>query len=113
MKCKVMYSNIPPASFLSGGATRLLLFLTLLFQVKELCALGFSDEARCHDVLRQSGGEVRGALALLQRPLLEPFHNRIWSDKPEPPVDIHHPDKQVRGPTLESHLNSLIRLSDI
>uniref|UniRef100_A0A4W6FQF1 Ring finger protein 31 n=1 Tax=Lates calcarifer TaxID=8187 RepID=A0A4W6FQF1_LATCA len=81
-------------SFLSGGATRLLLFLTLLFQVKELCALGFSDEARCHDVLRQSGGEVRGALALLQRPLLEPFHNRIWSDKPEPPVDIHHPDKQ-------------------
>ncbi|GLD67821.1 E3 ubiquitin-protein ligase RNF31-like protein, partial [Lates japonicus] len=65
-----------------------------LAKVKELCALGFSDEARCHDVLRQSGGEVRGALALLQRPLLEPFHNRIWSDKPEPPVDIHHPDKQ-------------------
>ena len=64
--------------------------------MKELCALGFSDEARCHEVLRQSGGEVRGALALLQRPLLEPFHKRIWSDKPEPPVDIHHPDKQVR-----------------
>ncbi|XP_031730764.1 E3 ubiquitin-protein ligase RNF31-like isoform X3 [Anarrhichthys ocellatus] len=65
-----------------------------LAKVKELCALGFSDEARCHEVLRQSGGEVRGALALLQRPLLEPFHKHIWSDKPEPPVDIHHPDKQ-------------------
>uniref|UniRef100_A0A3Q0T4X8 Uncharacterized protein n=1 Tax=Amphilophus citrinellus TaxID=61819 RepID=A0A3Q0T4X8_AMPCI len=65
-----------------------------LAKVKELCALGFSDEAHCHEVLRQSGGEVRGALALLQRPLLEPFHKRIWSEKPEPPVDIHHPDKQ-------------------
>uniref|UniRef100_A0A665VCA3 Uncharacterized protein n=1 Tax=Echeneis naucrates TaxID=173247 RepID=A0A665VCA3_ECHNA len=65
-----------------------------LAKVKELCVLGFSDEARCHEVLRQSGGEVRGALALLQRPLLESFHNRIWSDKPEPPVDIHHSDKQ-------------------
>nr|XP_020441134.1 E3 ubiquitin-protein ligase RNF31-like [Monopterus albus] len=65
-----------------------------LAKVKELCALGFSDEVRCHEVLRQSGGEVRGALAVLQRPLLEPFHKRIWSDKPEPPVDIHHPDKQ-------------------
>uniref|UniRef100_A0A8D3CDA5 RBR-type E3 ubiquitin transferase n=1 Tax=Scophthalmus maximus TaxID=52904 RepID=A0A8D3CDA5_SCOMX len=62
-------------------------------KVKELCARGFRDEARCHEVLRQSGGEVRGALALLQRPLLEPFHNRIWSEKAEPPVDIHHPDK--------------------
>ncbi|KAM4552658.1 E3 ubiquitin-protein ligase RNF31 isoform 2-T2 [Odontesthes bonariensis] len=65
-----------------------------LAKVKELCALGFSDETHCHEVLRQSGGEVRGALALLQRPLLEPFHKRIWSDKPEAPVDIHHPDKQ-------------------
>uniref|UniRef100_A0A3Q2WD32 E3 ubiquitin-protein ligase RNF31-like n=1 Tax=Haplochromis burtoni TaxID=8153 RepID=A0A3Q2WD32_HAPBU len=65
-----------------------------LAKVKELCALGFSDESHCHEVLRQSGGEVRGALALLQRPLLEPFHKRIWSEKPEPPVDIHHPDKQ-------------------
>ncbi|XP_037314354.2 E3 ubiquitin-protein ligase RNF31 isoform X2 [Pungitius pungitius] len=65
-----------------------------LTKVKELCALGFSNEARCHEGLRQSGGEVRGALALLQRPLLEPFHKHIWSDKPEPPVDIHHPDKQ-------------------
>ncbi|KAM9322401.1 E3 ubiquitin-protein ligase RNF31 [Pholidichthys leucotaenia] len=65
-----------------------------LVKVKELCALGFTDETNCHEVLRQSGGEVRGALILLQRPLLEPFHKRIWSEKPEPPVDIHHPDKQ-------------------
>lgn len=64
-------------------------------QVKELSELGFRDEAQSHEVLRQSGGEVRGALVLLQRPLLEGFHKRIWSDKPDPPVDIHHPDKQV------------------
>uniref|UniRef100_A0A8C2WDA1 RBR-type E3 ubiquitin transferase n=1 Tax=Cyclopterus lumpus TaxID=8103 RepID=A0A8C2WDA1_CYCLU len=81
----------------AGGATERAARQALrdrLAKVKELCALGFSDEARCHDVLRQSGGEVRGALALLQRPLLEPFHKHIWSDKPEPAVDIHHPDKQ-------------------
>lgn len=78
-----------------------LYFFTLSYQVKELCALGFSDESRCHEVLRQSGGEVRGALALLQRPLLEPFHKRIWSEKPEPPVDIHHPDKQVKPQTCD------------
>lgn len=67
--------------------------------MKELSDLGFRDEEQCHEVLRQSGGEVRGALVLLQRPLLEGFHKHIWSDKPDPPVDIHHPDKQVR-PTL-------------
>ncbi|KAF7641906.1 hypothetical protein LDENG_00268680 [Lucifuga dentata] len=66
-----------------------------LCKVKELVSLGFNDEAHCHEVLRQSGGEVRGALALLQRPLLEPFHEHMWSNKPEPPVDIHHPDKQI------------------
>lgn len=38
---------------------------------------------------------MKGALVLLQRPLLEPFHKHIWSEKPEPPVDIHHHDKQV------------------
>ncbi|KAM4623670.1 E3 ubiquitin-protein ligase RNF31 [Polymixia lowei] len=63
-------------------------------KVNHLLSLGFGDETLCHDMLRQSGGEVRGALALLQRPLLDPFHQRMWSDKPEPPIDIHHPDKQ-------------------
>ncbi|XP_028329514.1 E3 ubiquitin-protein ligase RNF31 isoform X1 [Gouania willdenowi] len=65
-----------------------------LGKVKDLFALGFTNDSDCHEALRQSGGDIRGALALLQRPLLEPFHKRIWSDKPEPPVDIHHPDKQ-------------------
>lgn len=115
-----MHKIFPLVFFLSRDG--LILFSTLPSQVKELCALGFSDEARCHEVLRQSGGDVRGALVLLQRPLLEPFHKRIWSDKPEPPVDIHHPDKQVRpgisirpgyshckGSVL-SHLNSVISL---
>ncbi|XP_075871631.1 E3 ubiquitin-protein ligase RNF31 [Nelusetta ayraudi] len=65
-----------------------------LAKVKELCGMGFSDESGCHDTLRQSGGDVRAALVLLQRPLLEPFHKHIWSERPEPPVEIHHPDKQ-------------------
>ncbi|KAL0966083.1 hypothetical protein UPYG_G00290670 [Umbra pygmaea] len=63
-------------------------------KVKELCSLGFTDEARCQDVLRQSGGELRGALSLLQRPLMESFHQRMWSDEPEPPINVNHPDKQ-------------------
>uniref|UniRef100_A0A673XZW6 E3 ubiquitin-protein ligase RNF31-like n=1 Tax=Salmo trutta TaxID=8032 RepID=A0A673XZW6_SALTR len=63
-------------------------------KVKELCSLGFTDEARCQEVLRQNGGEVRGALSLLQRPLMEPFHQRMWSNQPEPTIDINHPDKQ-------------------
>lgn len=95
MKCFEMHCNILPSLFCL--AVVILVFLILPCQVKELCALGFSDEARCHEVLKQSGGEIRGALALLQRPLLDPFHKRIWSDKPEPSVDIHHPDKQVRS----------------
>uniref|UniRef100_A0A8C7HUT8 E3 ubiquitin-protein ligase RNF31-like n=1 Tax=Oncorhynchus kisutch TaxID=8019 RepID=A0A8C7HUT8_ONCKI len=71
-----------------------LMYLSCHVQVKELCSLGFNDEARCQEVLRQNGGEVRGALSLLQRPLLEPFHQRMWSDQPEPTIDINHPDKQ-------------------
>uniref|UniRef100_A0A671PWH3 E3 ubiquitin-protein ligase RNF31-like n=1 Tax=Sinocyclocheilus anshuiensis TaxID=1608454 RepID=A0A671PWH3_9TELE len=63
-------------------------------KVKELGSLGFNDVTRCEEALRQSGGDVRGALALLQRPLLEQFHQRMWSDEPEPPIDINHPDKQ-------------------
>lgn len=39
---------------------------------------------------------MKGALSLLQRPLLEPFHQRIWTEQPEPPIDPKHPDKQVR-----------------
>ncbi|XP_060761598.1 E3 ubiquitin-protein ligase RNF31 [Neoarius graeffei] len=65
-----------------------------LVRVKELASLGFTDSAACEEVLRQSGGEVRGALVLLQRPLLESFHKRMWSDEPEPTIDINHPDKQ-------------------
>lgn len=64
-------------------------------QMRELQTLGFRDMAKCEEALRQSGGEVKGALSLLQRPLLEPFHQRIWTDQPEPPIDPKHPDKQV------------------
>lgn len=64
--------------------------------MRELQTLGFRDVSKCEEALRQSGGEVKGALSLLQRPLLEPFHQRIWTDQPEPPIDPKHPDKQVR-----------------
>lgn len=78
--------------------------------MKELRSLGFQDVARCEDALRQSGGEVKGALSLLQRPLLEPFHQRIWIDQPEPPIDPKHPDKQVRrhSQSVESFLSIAI-----
>ncbi|XP_068566398.1 E3 ubiquitin-protein ligase RNF31-like [Cebidichthys violaceus] len=63
-------------------------------KMKELHSLGFRDALRCEEALRLSGGEVKGALSLLQRPLLEPFHQRIWTDQPEPPIDPKHPDRQ-------------------
>uniref|UniRef100_UPI0037E93FC8 E3 ubiquitin-protein ligase RNF31-like n=1 Tax=Semicossyphus pulcher TaxID=241346 RepID=UPI0037E93FC8 len=64
------------------------------FKMKELHSLGFRDVLQCEEALRQSGGEVKGALSLLQRPLLEHFHQRIWTEQPEPPIDPKHPDKQ-------------------
>ncbi|XP_069562925.1 E3 ubiquitin-protein ligase RNF31-like [Brachyistius frenatus] len=63
-------------------------------KMRELHSLGFRDVAQCEEALRQSGGEVKGALSLLQRPLLEPFHRQIWAEQPEPPIDPKHPDKQ-------------------
>ncbi|KAM9839498.1 E3 ubiquitin-protein ligase RNF31-like isoform 1-T2 [Aulostomus maculatus] len=63
-------------------------------KMRELHSLGFRDVAQCEEALRLSGGEMKGALSLLQRPLLEPFHQRIWVDQPEPPIDPKHPDKQ-------------------
>lgn len=63
--------------------------------MKELHSLGFQDVSQCEEALHQSGGEVKGALSLLQRPLMEPFHQHIWMDQPEPPIDPKHVDKQV------------------
>ncbi|KAG7524316.1 hypothetical protein JOB18_010307 [Solea senegalensis] len=63
-------------------------------KMRELHSLGFRDVAKCEEALRLSGGEVKGALSLLQRPLLEPYHQRIWTDFPEPQIDAAHPDKQ-------------------
>ncbi|XP_037549700.1 E3 ubiquitin-protein ligase RNF31 [Nematolebias whitei] len=63
-------------------------------KMKELRSLGFQDLFQCDEALHQSGGEVKGALSLLQRPLMEPFHQHIWIDQPEPPIDPKHVDKQ-------------------
>ncbi|XP_056155351.1 E3 ubiquitin-protein ligase RNF31 [Lampris incognitus] len=63
-------------------------------KLRELRSLGFREVSQCEEALRQSGGEMKGALSLLQRPLLEPFHQRIWSEQPEAPFDLTNPDKQ-------------------
>ncbi|KAJ8339656.1 hypothetical protein SKAU_G00342890 [Synaphobranchus kaupii] len=63
-------------------------------KVRELCSLGFTDEAACEDALRQSGGEVQGALCLLQRPLLEDFRQRVWSELPLADLNPKHPDRE-------------------
>ncbi|XP_038160828.1 E3 ubiquitin-protein ligase RNF31 isoform X1 [Cyprinodon tularosa] len=63
-------------------------------KMRELQSLGFQDVSQCEEALRQSGGDIKGALSLLQRPLMEPFHQRIWLDQPEPPINPKHPDKQ-------------------
>ncbi|XP_047205214.1 E3 ubiquitin-protein ligase RNF31 [Girardinichthys multiradiatus] len=63
-------------------------------KMRELNFLGFQDMPQCEEALRQSGGDIRGSLSLLQRPLMEPFHQRIWLDQPEPPINPRHPDKQ-------------------
>uniref|UniRef100_A0A3B5M8C5 RBR-type E3 ubiquitin transferase n=1 Tax=Xiphophorus couchianus TaxID=32473 RepID=A0A3B5M8C5_9TELE len=65
-------------------------------KMRELHSLGFQDMSQCEEALRQSGGDIKGALSLLQRPLMEPFHQRIWLDQPEPPINPKHPDKQCR-----------------
>ncbi|KAK6299661.1 hypothetical protein J4Q44_G00296940 [Coregonus suidteri] len=63
-------------------------------KMRELRSLGFREASQCEEALRLSGGEVQGALSVLQRPLLEPFHQRIWSDTLEAPIDAKSPDKQ-------------------
>ncbi|XP_062377874.1 interferon regulatory factor 9 [Sardina pilchardus] len=63
-------------------------------KMQELHSLGFQSRAQCESALRQSGGDIRGALSVLQRPLLEPFHQRVWSTLPEAPIDLDNPDKQ-------------------
>ncbi|XP_035268708.1 E3 ubiquitin-protein ligase RNF31-like isoform X2 [Anguilla anguilla] len=63
-------------------------------KVRELRSLGFVEEAACEEALRLSGGDLQGALALLQRPLMEAFHQRVWSKEPPARIDPHHPDKQ-------------------
>ncbi|XP_054915454.1 E3 ubiquitin-protein ligase RNF31 isoform X2 [Poeciliopsis prolifica] len=63
-------------------------------KMRELHSLGFQDTSQCEEALRQSGGDIKGALSLLQRPLMEPFHQRIWLDQAEPPINPKHPDKQ-------------------
>ncbi|XP_028817460.1 E3 ubiquitin-protein ligase RNF31-like isoform X2 [Denticeps clupeoides] len=63
-------------------------------KMRELSLLGFRNRGQCEEALRLSGGDVSGALTLLQRPLLETFHQRVWANGPEVPIDPGDPDKQ-------------------
>lgn len=66
-------------------------------QVQELQSLGFGPEEGSLQALFQHGGDVARALTELQRQRLEPFHQRLWDNGPEPTPSWDGPDKQVLG----------------
>ncbi|KAJ3611852.1 hypothetical protein NHX12_021865 [Muraenolepis orangiensis] len=75
-----------------GAVTRLLRDREA--KMRELRSLGFQDEGSCQEALMQSGGQVAGALPLLQRASLEPFRQRVDTNQSEAPIDAKNPDTQ-------------------
>uniref|UniRef100_A0A8C5WDB8 RBR-type E3 ubiquitin transferase n=1 Tax=Leptobrachium leishanense TaxID=445787 RepID=A0A8C5WDB8_9ANUR len=63
-------------------------------KVEELRALGFMDRGIVVAALYESAGDVRKALSLLQRPILEPFLIRMWEDQ-QPPIKVFSEDRQA------------------
>ncbi|XP_058522230.1 E3 ubiquitin-protein ligase RNF31 isoform X2 [Ochotona princeps] len=63
-------------------------------KVQELRMLGFRPEEGSLQALYQHGGDVARALTELQRQRLEPFHQRLWDNGPEPTPAWDGPDKQ-------------------
>ncbi|XP_006835466.1 PREDICTED: E3 ubiquitin-protein ligase RNF31 isoform X2 [Chrysochloris asiatica] len=63
-------------------------------KVQELQSLGFGPEEGSLQALFQHGGDVTRALTELQRQRLEPFHQRLWDNGPEPTPSWDGPDKQ-------------------
>lgn len=71
--------------------------------MQELRSLGFGPEEGSLQALFQHGGDVARALTELQRQRLEPFHQRLWDNGPEPTHSWDGPDKQVLGGGEKSH----------
>ncbi|KAG8596107.1 hypothetical protein GDO81_001736 [Engystomops pustulosus] len=63
-------------------------------KVEELCSLGFQDRDKVVAAIYESAGSVARALSILQKPLLEPFLQRVWEDK-EVPFQLDSADKQA------------------
>ncbi|KAM9330732.1 E3 ubiquitin-protein ligase RNF31 [Gastrophryne carolinensis] len=63
-------------------------------KVEELCSLGFKNQDKVVAALFESSGDVGKALCILQKPLLEPFYQRIWDDT-EVPLQLDSKDKQA------------------
>lgn len=65
-------------------------------QVRALRGLGFGVREPVLEALYHNEGDLWGALRDLQRPVLEPFRQRLWASN-EPPIDFHASDHQVSG----------------
>ncbi|XP_018425140.1 PREDICTED: E3 ubiquitin-protein ligase RNF31 [Nanorana parkeri] len=63
-------------------------------KVEELCTLGFQDRDKVVAALFETAGDVGRALCLLQKPLLEPFFQRVWEDD-EVPLQLDSKDRQA------------------
>ncbi|KAM5193038.1 E3 ubiquitin-protein ligase RNF31 isoform 1-T4 [Mantella aurantiaca] len=63
-------------------------------KVKELSTLGFQDRDKVVAALFETAGDVGRALSVLQKPLLEPFLQRVWEDS-EVPLQLDSKDRQA------------------
>ncbi|XP_058872971.1 LOW QUALITY PROTEIN: E3 ubiquitin-protein ligase RNF31-like [Acipenser ruthenus] len=63
-------------------------------KMRSLRSLGFHDDAELVSALQVSGGDVGKAIVELQRHLLAPFHQRVWSEEEEDEPELTDPDRQ-------------------
>ncbi|XP_029437829.1 E3 ubiquitin-protein ligase RNF31 isoform X2 [Rhinatrema bivittatum] len=63
-------------------------------KVREIRALGFTDQEQILQTLYMNSGDVTKAVTDLQRQLLAPFHIRLWQDQ-EPQFNFTMSDKQA------------------
>ncbi|XP_025048598.1 E3 ubiquitin-protein ligase RNF31 [Alligator sinensis] len=63
-------------------------------KVRALRGLGFGVGEPVLEALYHNEGDLWGALRDLQRPVLEPFCQRLWASN-EPPIDFHASDHQA------------------
>ncbi|XP_072271169.1 E3 ubiquitin-protein ligase RNF31 [Pyxicephalus adspersus] len=63
-------------------------------KVEELLSLGFQDRDTVVAALFETAGDVGSALSMLQKPLLDPFLQRVWEDS-EVPLELDSKDRQA------------------